>query len=263
MNALTRGEIHPTAIIADSVLLGKNVTIGANCIIHENVSLGDDCVVGTGSILGEPNQQFYQQNNYENPQLKIGSRAIIRSQSLLYADSIVGDDFQSGHRVTIRERTQIGNHVRVGTLSDIQGDCVIGNYVRLHSNVHIGQKSVIKEYVWIFPYVVLTNDPHPPSEILLGVVVHEFAVIATMSVILPGVQIGRDALVGAMSLVRTDVPDEAVVVGNPAKIVTNIREIKSKTTGQPVYPWREHFERGMPWQGLVYEQWLQMRTEQQ
>lgn len=98
----------------------------------------------------------------------------------------MGDYFQTGHQVTIREKSRIGHHVSIGTLSDIQGDCEIGNYVRLHSNVHIGQKSVIHDYVWIFPYVVLTNDPTPPSEELVGVEIKSFAIVATGTVVLPG-----------------------------------------------------------------------------
>lgn len=42
---------------------------------------------------------------------------------------------------------RIGNHVRIGTLSDIQGHCEIGNYVNMHSNVHIGMKSEIEDFV--------------------------------------------------------------------------------------------------------------------
>jgi carbonic anhydrase/acetyltransferase-like protein (isoleucine patch superfamily) len=102
---------------------------------------------------------------------------------------------------------------------------------------------------------VLTNDPHPPSEETVGVTIDDFAVIATKVVILPGVKVGKDALVGAMSLVNSDVPPEAIVVGSPAKAVGNVRKIRSKTTGENVYPWREHFDRGMPWEGIGYEHW--------
>jgi UDP-3-O-[3-hydroxymyristoyl] glucosamine N-acyltransferase len=256
MTGMTLGQIHPTAIIAENVNLGRNVTIGAHAIVYENVSIGDDTVVGPYSILGEPLATFYDGGAEPSPPLNIGHTSLIRSHSVLYAGSDVGENFQCGHRVTIREGTQIGKNVRIGTLSDIQGNCILGNYVRLHSNVHIGQKSQIGNYVWIFPYTVLTNDPHPPSEILDGVIVEDFAVIATMVVVLPGVRIGRDALVGAMSMVRRNVEPESVVVGNPAKPVTTVREIKSRATGDFVYPWCEHFERGMPWQGMGYAAWL-------
>jgi acyl-[acyl carrier protein]--UDP-N-acetylglucosamine O-acyltransferase len=254
--------IHPTAIIAEGARLGRNVTVGAHTIVYENVHIGDDTVIGPHSILGEPLASFYVGETDSHPPLEIGRASLIRSHSILYAGSSIGEQFQCGHRVTIREGTRIGSNVRVGTLSDIQGDCSLGDYVRLHSNVHIGQKSQIGNYVWIFPYTVLTNDPHPPSEILDGVIVEDFAVIATMVVVLPGVRIGRDALVGAMSMVRRDVEAESVVVGNPAKPVTTVREIKSRESGESVYPWREHFERGMPWQGIGYAAWLASRENE-
>lgn len=248
--------IHPSAIIGDNVHLGQDVTIGANSIIYDNVTLGDKTVVGANCILGEPNVSIYSGNaNYENPKLLIGAHSLIRSGTTIYAGSELGERFECGHHVTIRESSKIGNNVRIGTLSDIQGHCEIGNYVRFHSNVHIGHKSVVKDFVWIFPYVVLTNDPHPPSETLMGVTVEEFAVIATMSVILPGVTVGRDSLVGASSMVRKDVEPETVVAGNPAKCVASIHDVKSKADGSSVYPWRESFDRGMPWQDIGYRKW--------
>ncbi len=140
---------------------------------------------------------FYTDRSNKVHPLIIGQKALIRSETIIYGDTVIGDNFQTGHRVTIREKSRIGHNVRIGTLSDIQGDCDIGNYVNLHSNVHIGMKSTIKDYVWIFPYVVLTNDPTPPSETLLGVTIEEFAIIATGSIIMPGKHIGKDALVGA------------------------------------------------------------------
>ena len=249
-------DIHPTALIGDHVRIGKNVTIGAQSIIYDNVTIGDSTVIGANCILGEPQAGIYKDiSGYENPELSIGANSLIRSGTIIYAGTEIGESFECGHRVTIREKAEIGHHVRIGTLSDIQGHCSIGNYVRLHSNVHIGHKSVVKDFVWIFPYVVLTNDPHPPSNTLIGVTVEEFAVIATMTVILPGVTVGSGALIGASSLVRANVVAEAVVVGNPAKQVSTVREIKSKFDGSAVYPWRETFDRGMPWEGIGYENW--------
>ncbi|SDG47194.1 N-acetyltransferase [Dyella sp. 333MFSha] len=248
--------IHPTAVIGDNVRLGDGVTVGAHTIVYDNVVIGAGTVIGAHCILGEPNVAIYSDvESYRNPVLTIGEGSLIRSGTILYAGSELGAGFECGHRVTIREGASIGHHVRIGTLSDIQGHCEIGNYVRFHSNVHVGHKSTVKDYVWIFPYVVLTNDPHPPSETLLGVTVEEFAVIATMSVILPGVTVGRNSLVGASSMVRKDVEPETVVAGNPAKTVASIHDIKSRADGTAVYPWPESFDRGMPWQGIGFKKW--------
>ena len=255
MIAMQRGQIHPTAIVGENVNIGKSVTIGAYSVIYDNVELEDNVVIGPHSSVGEPLVDYYYDHNYKNPKLVIGKNSVLRSNAVVYAGSNIGHHFECGHRVTIRENTKIGNNCRVGTLSDIQGHCQFGEYVQLHSNVHIGQKSKIGNFVWLFPYVVLTNDPHPPSNYLVGVVIEDFAIVATMSTIMPGVVIGKDALVGAHTLVRTDVPAEMVVVGNPGKEITTIRSIKSKETGEEVYPWRYHFDRGMPWQGLGYDNW--------
>lgn len=232
--------IHPTAIVSPHSTLGDNVSIGPYSIIHGHVELGSHSSVGSFCEIGLPTELA------RSPELVIGEHATIRSHSVLYQGSTFGDHFVTGHRVTIRENTRAGAGFQVGTLSDIQGDVEIGDYVKTHSNVHIGKKSLIGNYVWLFPYVVLTNDPHPPSDTLLGVCVHDYAVIATMSVVLPGITVGEHSLVGAQSLVNRDVPSGMVVVGNPAKVLCEASAIKRKGTNESAYPWPRHFHRGYP-----------------
>lgn len=247
--------------ICDGVIICAGSEIGADAyidfgaIIRENVKLGKHAFVGARCILGEYLMDFIENRDTQKHETVIGDEAIIRSETIIYGANTIGDYFQTGHRVTIREKSRIGRNVRIGTLSDIQGDCEIGNYVNMHSNVHIGMKSTIKNYVWIFPYVVLTNDPNPPSEQLLGVTVEEYAVIATGTVVLPGMTVGKDTLVGAGAIVNKPVNEGKVVVGNPIRELGDVANIKNKTTGEPCYPWRYHFDRGMPWKGIGFEEW--------
>lgn len=249
MSEKTTLNIHPTAIVHPKANLAAGVEVGAFTIIHENVVIGEDSTIESHSILGHPSPLA------EGVPLNIGRNAYIRSHSIFYQGSTFGNGLTTGHRVTVRERTTAGDNLQIGTLSDIQGHCSIGNYVRFHSNVHIGQKSKIGNFVWIFPYVVLTNDPHPPSSVCIGATVDDFAAIATMSVVLPGVKIGKGALVGAHSSVSRDVAPETVVVGAPAKFVCNAGEIKLKDgSDRAAYPWRTHFSRGYP--EHVIKQWL-------
>lgn len=259
MEGLERGKIDPSVRLGRNVEIGVNVTIGCGTIVYDNVRIGDGTVIGPQCILGEPTMAFYRDAAYENPPLSIGADSIIRSGSILYAGSQFGGGLQTGNRVSIREGARFGHHCRVGTLCDIQGLCDVGDYSSFHSNVHIGQLSSIGNFVWIFPYVVLTNDPNPPVGPMVGVRIDDFAAIATMAVILPGIRIGTDALVGAHALVRKDVPPEAVVVGNPARQIATIHDIKSRADGGAVYPWREHFDRGMPWEEVGYAAWKAQR----
>ena len=255
---VTFGEdvsIGHNCIIEDNVTIGEKCVIDSNCIIRSGVSLGENSNVGSNCIIGEYCADYYQDHQVHFRPLSIGENALIRSGSIIYSGSSIGKHFQTGHQVTIREKALIGDNVSVGTLSDIQGNCKLGNYVRLHSNVHIGQLSVIDDFVWIFPYVVLTNDPTPPSENFVGVHVRPFAIIATGAVIMPGIEIGQDALIGAGAIVTKSVAPYDVAVGNPAKPISDVRKIKSKITGKPVYPWREHFTNYMPWEKIGFDAW--------
>lgn len=255
-------EIGAGTKIKDGTFLcsGSRIGVGSyldfGVIVRENVILGENAFVGARCILGEYLMDFIETRDIQQHQTIIGNNAVIRSETIIYGDNAIGDNFQTGHRVTIREKSHIGRNVRIGTLSDIQGDCQIGNYVSIHSNAHIGMKSVIKDYAWIYPYVVLTNDPNPPSDQVLGVTVEEFAIVATGSVVLPGRVIGRDSLVGAGAVISKDVPDGKVVVGNPGRELGDVVNVKNRSTGEAVYPWRYHFDRGMPWKEIGYDEWI-------
>jgi UDP-3-O-[3-hydroxymyristoyl] glucosamine N-acyltransferase len=234
-------NIHPTAIVDPLAKIADDAEIGAFCIIHANVVLGSGCKIGAYCELG------IQSALGDGSPLIIEKDSLIRSHSVFYESSRFGNNLVTGHRVTVRENTVAGENLQIGTLSDIQGDCVIGDYVRFHSNVHIGKMSIIGNFVWIFPYVVLTNDPHPPSETLNGVTVGDYAVIATMSVILPGVKIGEGALIAAHSSLKADAEPGMLYMGSPADKICSTSKIKLQDgTRRPAYPWTSHFSRGYP-----------------
>lgn len=246
--------IHPTAIVSAKARLGKNVHIGQYTTIYDNVEIGADttiegyCEIGVQNYLSEGKNLF------------IGANSYIRSHSIFYEGSEFQEKLITGHRVTVREKTFAGKNLQIGTLTDIQGHCTIGNYVRMHSNVHIGQQSKIGNFIWIFPYVVLTNDPHPPSEVMQGVTVEDFAVISTMSVILPGIRIKQGCLIGANSMLSINTEENMLYSGNPAKKICLASKIRLKDgTRKPAYPWMSHFHRGYPqevineWEAMLHE----------
>lgn len=247
MDTLELGSVHPTAVISAHASLGIGVTVGPFAVIHEGVQLGDRSVVGSHCVLGEPAGDFYAGSTSQAATV-IGADAVIRSHSILYEGVTAGPGFRTGHRVTIREGSQIGNDVQVGTMSDLQGNLEIGNHTRLHSNVFVAQLSVVEDFVWLFPHVVLTNDPHPPSDTCTrGPKVRRFAAVGAGATILPGIEIGEHALVGAMSLVTKDVEPETVVVGVPAKVTGSVHDVACRHGAlDAVYPWPIQFRRGYP-----------------
>lgn len=242
--------------ISPKAKIGKNVRIGDNTVIYDNVEIGDNTTICNDCVIGEPLNTYYTDENYENPTLKIGENSLIRSHCILYAGSSFGKNLSCGHRVTIREFVTTGEHFSIGTLCDIQGYVTFGEYCRLHSNVHIGQQSTIGNFVFIYPYVVFTNDPHPPSNICKGPTIGDYTQIAVHSVILPMVEVGKNCLIGANATVNKNFADDLVIVGSPAKAICAVSEIKSKEKeGVMHYPWMYNFERGMPWEGIGYLEW--------
>jgi acetyltransferase-like isoleucine patch superfamily enzyme len=150
----------------------------------------------------------------------IGKDAVLRSGTIIYCDVIIGDRFQSGHNVLIREKTQIGDRVSIGTAVIIEGNTRIGCDVSLQSMVYIPTNTTIGDHVFIGPNAVLTNDRYPPSGIggLVGPVIESHAAIGANATILPGIHIGEGALVAAGAIVTRDVPAHTLAVGAPAKI---------------------------------------------
>lgn len=248
-------KIHPTAIISSKASIGKNVEIGPFTIIHDNVEIGDGSTVGSHCELGHPTALA------ERDSLIIGRGSLIRSHSVFYQGSIFGPNLVTGHHVCVRENTKAGNNLQIGTLSDIQGSCEIGDYTRFHSYVNIGRLSKIGDFVWIFPFVALTNDPHPPSNYLVGCAIGSYTAVATMTVILPGVTVGEHCLIAAHSLVKNDVNPGMVAAGSPATEICPASKIKLRDgTGRPAYPWTTHFHRGYP--EHVVSQWLDMAASE-
>lgn len=251
-NVIIREGVH----IGKNVILEDDVYIDYNCIIRDNVTIKRGSFIGANCIIGEYQADFFV--NYQDSfhPVVIGEYSRIRSGSVIYGDVEIGDHFQSGHRIGIRENVKIGNHVSIGTNSEIQSDCIIGNYVHAQYGVEIAPFSVIEDFVWIFVDVVFTNDPTPPSYDYLGITVKKFAVLASGCVLMPGITVEEDTLVAGGAIVTKDVKKGTVVAGNPAKVIKDIYSIRNHKTGEPVYPWRYTFKRGLPWEKSGYDEWI-------
>ncbi len=150
----------------------------------------------------------------------IGDNAVIRSNSTIYTDVTIGNEFRTGHNIMIREKTVIGNKVLIGTNTIIDGHTRIGSNVSIQGNVYIPLNVTIEDNVFIGPCAVLTNDKYPirKKTDLGGPILRRGASIGANATLLPEVEIGEGAMVAAGALVSKDVPPWKLAIGFPAKI---------------------------------------------
>lgn len=150
---------------------------------------------------------------------------MLQQHCVIAPDARIGEATRIGNFVLIRDRTVIGANCMIGSYVDIEGDVEIGDFVSLQSGCYITRGCRIEDEVFCGPRVVTMNDRsishrrpgmtfqrHAPR-------ILRAARIGGSSMLLPGVTIGENAFVAAGSVVTADVPDRAVVAGNPARVV--------------------------------------------
>ena len=194
-------------------------------IIYPNVFIGSSTLIEPPCIIGKPPRNA-QPGQYKTI---IGANSTIRPFSTIYAGVKIGDGFQCGQGVSIRENNVIGDDVSIGTNTALEFGNRIGARARIHTGCFL-EAVTLEDDVIIAPNVVFTDDPHPRcprySECVGGAIVKRGARIGANATILPGVTIGENALIGAGSVVVKDIPENAVAVGNPARVIKPIDELK-------------------------------------
>lgn len=137
----------------------------------------------------------------------------------------IGDGTKIWHFSHVQSGSKIGKKCILGQNVNVGNNVVIGDFVKIQNNVSIYEAVELEDYVFCGPSMVFTNILNPRSkypqvgaDFYIKTLVKEGASLGANSTIVCGVTIGRFAFVGAGAVVTKDVPDFALVVGNPARI---------------------------------------------
>ena len=130
----------------------------------------------------------------------------------------IGENVQIWHFSYVGDNTEIGDNVSIGSLTHVDYDVKIGENTRIEGQVYIPPLSRIGKNAFIGPAAVLTNDPYPMCEKMIGVTIEDGAIIGARAVIKAGVTVGKNSVVAMGAIVTRDVPENSVVMGSPASI---------------------------------------------
>jgi acetyltransferase-like isoleucine patch superfamily enzyme len=211
----TAPEIAPSAVVFDGVRLGANVRIMPGAVLGRPP-------VRAGAVTREPPE--------EAGETSIGDRTVIGCNAVVYAGVRIGADSLIGDNACIREGCTVGDRTIVAMGVTVNYDTSIGSRVKIMDNSHITGNAVIEDDVFVSALVSTTNDNAMGRRAGStdrwtgrGPTIRRFATIGQGACLLPGVEIGPDAVVGAGAVVTKDVPSATVVMGVPARVVRELR----------------------------------------
>jgi acetyltransferase-like isoleucine patch superfamily enzyme len=203
--------------------------IAETAVVYPGTVVGEGCKILDYAVVGKqptlsPRSTAQRE---ELPPLELGPGTIVSTGAVVFAGTTVGERVIVGDQACVRERCTIGDDVVIGRGSLVENDTSVGALTKIQAHAYITAYSVLEDNVFIAPCVVTTNDnfmgrTEKRHDLVKGPTIRRGARIGGGVVLLPGIEVGEEAFVGAGAVVIRDVPARALVVGNPAR---QIREV--------------------------------------
>jgi len=206
-------EVHATAIVYPGTVLGDGVKVLEYAVVGKQPSLSPRSTAKRGPL--EP--------------AEIGDGTIVSTGAVVFAGTKVGARVILGDQSCVRERVSIGDDVVIGRGSLVENDTSIGAMSKIQADAYITAYSTLEEHVFIAPCVVTTNDnfmgrTERRHQLRRGPTIRRGARIGGGAILLPDIEIGEEAFVGAGAVVTKDVEARMVVVGSPARVMRPVAE---------------------------------------
>ena len=244
----TQGQhciISPEVKIEDGVEIGHFVTIkagaeiGTGCIIANNVTvhsgtkIGKNVRIDDNVVIGKrPMKALTSATTTQNQELAgaiIDDSCLIGTNAVIYAGSKIGSDCLIADFAEIREDVTIGDKTIVGCKVVFENKVTIGERCKIQTGVHLVPYTKVGNRVFLAPQVHTANDNYlgrteERRKHYRGPIIEDGVRVGLAANLLPNVVIGKDAVIGAGSVVTKDVPARKVAYGCPAKIIRDVPE---------------------------------------
>ncbi|PKM77614.1 MAG: transferase [Firmicutes bacterium HGW-Firmicutes-15] len=217
-------EIMEFAVIRQGVRIGNNVVIHPFVVIESGVVIGDNVEIFPGSYIGKvPKGAALARKPDYREHVEISSNCSIGPNAVVYYDVEIGENTLIGDGASIREQCRIGSNCILSRYVTVNYATVVGNNTKIMDSTHITGNCRIGNDVFISLCVGSTNDNaigkmgYNKARVQ-GPTIEDGVAVGAGAMLMPGIIIHKDAIVGAGSVVTKDVPERAVVMGSPATI---------------------------------------------
>nr|BCX01916.1 MAG: N-acetyltransferase [Bacteroidota bacterium] len=218
-------ELGAFVVIGPGVRIGRGCRIGHHVVIHGGSRIGEGVRVDDHAVIGKRPMRALRSavtRTEEVPPAEIGDRCLIGAHAVVYAGARIGPQVLIADLATVRERVQVGEGTIIGRGVAVENDCFIGRYCKLETNAYLTAYSTLEDYVFLAPCVATSNDPFAGRTAerfrhFRGVTVRRGGRIGVHATILPGVEIGQDALIGAGALLTRNAEAGLIYKGIPAR----------------------------------------------
>jgi len=180
--------------------------------------LGEGVKVLEGAVVGkQPTLSPRSTAKREDlPPLVLGAGTIVSTGAVVFAGTTIGERVIVGDQACVRERCTIGDDVVIGRGSLVENDTSVGALTKIQAHAYITAYSLLEDNVFIAPCVITTNDNYmgrteKRHELIKGPTIRRGARVGGGSVLLPGIEIGEEAFIGAGAVVLRDVADEELL----------------------------------------------------
>jgi len=210
---VAEAEVHPTAIVYAGTVLGEGVKVLEHAVVGKQPALSPRSTAKREDL----------------PPAEIGEGAIVSTGAVVFAGAKVGARVILGDQSCVRERVVVGDDVVIGRGSLVENDTTIGAMTKIQAEAYITAYSTLEDHVFVAPCVVTTNDnfmgrTERRHGLIKGPTIRRGARIGGGAILLPGIEIGEEAFVGAGAVVTKDVERRMLVVGNPARVMRLVNE---------------------------------------
>ncbi len=219
--------IHPGAIVSEDAIIHDYVVIYPGVIIEDEVEIFDHSVVGKIPKTAGSTKRKVEE---EYKRTVIGRGSVLSVGCVVYTGTVIGRNVLLGDMASLREDCVVGDHCVLARNVSVNYNTKIGSHTKIMDNTHITGNMIIEDHVFISTLVATTNDNamgkggEYNEEREKGPYIKSGATIGAAANILPAVEIGKNAVVGAGSVVTKDVPDRKTVMGVPARIVREVEK---------------------------------------